>query len=65
VQKILVRAARTGARIEFFLKSGGSVSVDYGYAQDNYAFGTDGVVTGHKRSHGANYARGVWETVAP
>lgn len=65
LQKLFVQAAREDARIEFFLKGGGSVSIDNGHSQDNYAFGVDGKVIRHKRSAGDSYAKGAWEDVKP
>ena len=63
VRTLIAAAVYGGARVQFFLADGGSVSIHKDSGQDNYAFGTNGVVTGHMRSQGENYARGIWEAV--
>jgi hypothetical protein len=71
-----VIAAAEGRRMRFFAADGeeldalpegvaGSVSIytAEGDSQDNYTFDADGRIIRHLRSHGENYAQGVWEPV--
>ncbi len=76
IRTLLAAAEEAGARLEFFNEAGepiaarmpgqpGSVSVHSpeGAGQDNYAYDAAGRVTRHMRSHGEDYAAGVWRDV--